>query len=103
MSSKISDLPNMSPHVRIQIEVTKRGLAVLVVGAEKNRCRAALDNALLEIHDERATDAASLQVGPDDQRVKLPRVSAVMPDTTYPSERSALVGDGDAAHAIRRE
>src|SRR5260370_18180681 len=102
MSSKISDLPNMSPHVRIQIDVTKRGLAVLVVGAEKNRCRAALDNALLEIHDERATDAASLQVGPDDQRVKLPRGSAVMTDTTYPSHPSALVVHAEPANWIIR-
>jgi len=73
---------------------------LLVVSAEIDSTSAKCDDALLQVTYQCATDSASLLVDLDDQRMKLPRVSAVVFDAANPADRPAPVVDRDAADAI---
>src|SRR5579862_2014753 len=103
MVTKVPDVSNVLPDVRIQIDSRDRGLALLVVSTEIDSAAAKRDDALLEVADQCATDSASLLVDPYDERMELPRVSVVVFDAANPADRPALVVDRDAADAIRRE
>jgi hypothetical protein len=103
MSAKIPNRSDMVPNVWIQIHSSDRRLALLIVGAQKNCSSATLDYALLKIPYQRAADSTPLFIGPDDQRVKLPRMSFVMADPANPADRFTVVIDGHAGDAIGGE
>jgi hypothetical protein len=75
-------------------------LALLVVSAQIDSTSPKRDDALLQVAYQCATDSAPLMVEFDDERMKLPRVSAVVFDTANPADRHALVIERDAADAI---
>jgi hypothetical protein len=86
--------------IGIEIYSADRGLVLFFVSTRKTRSSAALGYPPLKVRYEGATNSAALPIRTKDERMQLPRVSAVVADASDPSDGIPVFIKSDAAQAI---
>src|SRR5262245_30323033 len=100
MPAKVFYRSKRGEDIRIQIDSTERGSAILVIRSQPNRVCASLHNLSFEIGNQRSTNASALTIRSNYQRMKLPDVAGVLLDSADPTQHAIVVVDGDAADSI---